>query len=138
MGRDCPHSRLAIEALSVFAVYPPASLVAGSSLAGNVHAVIYLPVDANLEANARRWAAADRKDLRWLAARALIYFKSDENAKLLGKLLGDEGKWSRREMHHLIRPLYNESPEYLVRWEAWHVLDGWGYATEKSDWGRAK
>ena len=52
----------------VFAVYPPASLVAGSSIAGKVYAVIHLPVDANLEANARRWAESDSKDLRWLAA----------------------------------------------------------------------
>jgi hypothetical protein len=122
----------------VFAVYPPASLVAGSSIAGNVYSVIYLPVDANLEANARRWAAADSKDLRWLAARGIVYFKTDENAKLLGRLLGDEGTWSRGEMLHLIRPLYNESPEYLVRWEAWHVLNGWGYVAEKPNWGRAK
>jgi hypothetical protein len=122
----------------VFAVYPPASLVAGSSIAGNVYSVIYLPVDTNLEANVRRWAAADSKDLRWLAARALVYFKTDENAKLLGKLLGDEGTWSRGEMLHLIRPLYNESPEYLVRWEAWHVLNGWGYVAEKPNWGRAR
>jgi hypothetical protein len=43
----------------VFAVYPPASLVAGSSIAGNVYSVIYLPVDSNLEADARRWAAAE-------------------------------------------------------------------------------
>jgi hypothetical protein len=122
----------------VFAVYPPASLVAGSSIAGNVYSVIYLPVDTNLEADARRWAAADSKDLRWLAARAIVYFKSDENAKLLGKLLGDEGTWSLGEMRHLIRPLYNESPEYLVRWESWHVLDGWGYVAEKPNWGRAR
>ena len=110
----------------------------GSSIAGNVYAVIYLPVDTNLEANARRWATADSKDLRWLAARAMVYFKTDENAKLLGKLLGDEGTWSRGGMLHLIRPLYNESPEYLVRWEAWHVLDGWGYVAEKPNWGRAR
>jgi hypothetical protein len=81
---------------------------------------------------------ADSKDLRWLAARALVYFKTDENAKLLGKLLGDEDTWSRGEMLHLIRPLYNESPEYLVRWEGWHVLDGWGYVAEKPNWGRAR
>jgi hypothetical protein len=122
----------------VFAVHPPASPVAGSSIAGNVYSVIYLPVDTNLEADARRWAAANNKDLRWLGARALIYFKTDENAKLLAKLLGDEGTWSRGEMLHLIRPLYNESPEYLVRWEAWHVLNGWGYVAEKPNWGRAR
>ncbi len=122
----------------VFAVHPPESLVAGASIAGNVYSVIHLPVNADLETDARRWAASDSKDLRWMGARAMVYFKSDENAELLRKLLGDEGTWPRGEMLHLIRPLYNENPEYLVRWEAWHVLDGWGYAVEKPNWGKAK
>lgn len=122
----------------VFAVYPPTPLVAGSSIAGNVYAVIYLPVDAELEANAQRWAVATSKHLRWMAARAMVYFKSDRNANLLKKLLGDDATWSRDEMLHLIHPLYNESPKYLVRWEAWHVLDGWGYVAEKPDWGEVR
>jgi hypothetical protein len=118
----------------VFAVYPPKPLVAGSSIEGNIYAVIYLPVDAELEANARRWAVAISKDLRWMAARALVYFKSDRNANLLKSLLGDDATWSRSDMQHLIQPIYNESPKYLVRWEAWHVLDGWGYVADRPDW----
>lgn len=112
----------------VLDVHLPASIAAGSSIAGNQYAIVYLPVDRDLEANARKWATADNKDLRWLAARSLIYFKSDENAAILRKLLDDEATWSRREMLRLIRPLdYKHDPEYLVRWEAWHVLDGWGH-----------
>lgn len=30
-------------------------------------------------------------------------------------------------MQHLIQPMYQEDPEFLVRWEAWNVLNGWGY-----------
>ena len=81
----------------VFSVHPPASTIAGSSIAGNQHAVVYLPVDANLEANARQWAASDNKDLRWLAARALIYFKSDANAALLRTMLDDTATWTREK-----------------------------------------
>lgn len=111
----------------VFDVHPPSSIAAGSSLAGNKYSVIHLPVDQDLDANARKWATSDNKDLRWLAARAAIYFKSDDNAAMLRKLLKDEATWSRREMLQLIHPLDHEhDPEYLVRWEAWHVLDGWG------------
>ena len=101
---------------------------AGSSIAGNGFSVIYLPVDRDLEANARNWAVADNKDLRWLGARAMIYFKSDKNAALLRTLLEDGATWSRGEMLQLIgsHPQTGE-PEFLVRWEAWSVLDGWGY-----------
>lgn len=117
----------------VFDAYPPASIAAGSSIAGNPYAVIYLPVDRELEANSRdKWAASESKDLRWLAARTLIYFKSDKNAALLRTLLADEATWEEREMNRLLDPMYPWlGPEYLVRWEAWQVLNGWGYETPK-------
>lgn len=116
------------EALPVFDFHPPSSTGADSSLAGNQHSVVYLPVDRDLEANARKWATSDNKDLRWLAARAMIYFKSDENAALLRTLLDDDATWTRREMLRLVHPLDpDHDPQFLVRWEAWHVLDGWGF-----------
>ena len=31
--------------------------------------------------------------------------------------------------------VYNESREYLVRWEAWHVLDGWAYVAREAELG---
>jgi len=116
----------------VFDVRPPNSISAGSSIAGNGFSVIYLPVDQDLEANARQWAVSDNKDLRWLGARAMIYFKSDKNAALLRTLLDDGATWSRGEMLQLIgtHPQTGE-PEFLVRWEAWSVLDGWGYDAPK-------
>jgi len=39
--------------------------------------VINLPVDSELEANAKKWALSKNRDRRWVAARALLYFKSD-------------------------------------------------------------
>lgn len=121
----------ACRGLPVFDVHPPASIAAGSSIAGNPYSVVYLPVDRELEANAREWATAENPDLRWLAARAMVYFKSDKNAKLLEGMLNDEATWERRHMLHMTRLAYPHRPEYLVRWEAWHVLDGWGYEAPK-------
>jgi len=121
----------------VFDVHLPKSIAAGSSLAGNEFSVAYLPVDRELEANAQRWAKSDNPDFRWLAGRALIYFPSDRNAALLRTLLDDPATWSRREMYQLMQPLYPEdNPEYLVRWEAWHVLAGWGQKVPKPDFGK--
>jgi hypothetical protein len=116
----------------VFDVHPPESISAGSSIADNGFSVIYLPVDQDLEANARQWAVSDNKDLRWLGARAMIYFKSDKNAALLRTLLDDGATWSRGEVVQLIgsHPQTGE-PEFLVRWEASSVLDGWGYDSPK-------
>ena len=82
----------------VFDFHPPASLVADSSIADNRYSKVYLPIDAQLETNAQRWAKSDNKDLRWLAARAMIYFKSYENAAILKTLLEDVASWERREM----------------------------------------
>ena len=63
----------------------------------------------------------------WLAARAMIYFKSDKNATILKQLLDDSAAWDRREMLVMTELAYPFEPRLLVRWEAWHVLAGWGY-----------
>jgi hypothetical protein len=121
----------------VFRVSPPASVAAGSSIAGNEFAVVHLSVDQELEADARKWAVSDNPDLRWLGARAMIYFKSDANAALLRGLLNDTATWDRREMLRLLgSPLdHRDQPQHLVRWEAWQVLNGWGYDPPKPDFG---
>jgi hypothetical protein len=137
--RDQPdNSRLppANATLPMFDVHPPASIAAGSSIAGNPYAVIYLPVNGALEKSARQWATAEQQDLRWLATRALVYFKSDENAAILKRLLADEATWERREMLHLTGLSYPYEPEFLVRFEAWHVLSGWGYEFPRPEFRR--
>lgn len=122
----------------VFAFHPPRSVAAGSSIAGNQYAVVYLPINDALEKNARRWTAANNQDLRWLAARALIYFKSDKNADLLRGMLDDDAMWSRREMRQLTQLEYPHQPDYLIRWEAWHVLAGWGYDSPEPSFKRER
>ena len=116
-----------------FSFHPPASIAAGSSIAGNVYSEMTLPVDRQLMTNARAWAAASNQDLRWVAARAMVYFQSDENAAILQSLLDDDATWERRDMLHMTGLAYPHEPEFLVRWEAWNVLDGWGYYAPKPD-----
>jgi hypothetical protein len=113
--------------LPVFHFHPPAAIAAGTSIVGNPYSVVYLPVNAELEANARAWASASHPDLRWVAARAMVYFRSDRNAALLQRMLNDRATWERREMLAMTGLSYPYQPEFLVRWEAWHVLSGWGY-----------
>jgi hypothetical protein len=122
----------------MFDVHPPASIAAGSSIAGNPYAVIYLPVNDELEKSARKWAAAESQDLRWLAARAMVYFKSDENAAILKRMLDDEATWERREMVELTGLSYPYQPEFLVRFEAWHVLSGWGYDVPRPEFTKSR
>jgi hypothetical protein len=111
----------------LFRFHPPTTVAADSTIEGNPHSHVYLPIDRSLEENARKWAAADSKDLRWVAARAMVYFKSDENAAILRRMLDDDATWGRREMLHMTGLSHPYEPELLVRWEAWHVLAGWGY-----------
>jgi len=123
----------------VFWFHPPSSLVKGSVIEGNLYSRIYLPVDKELETNARQWAVSANQDRRWLAARAMIYFKSDENAAILMKLLDDDATWGRRDMLHMMENLpYPHDPKYLVRWEAWHVLAGWGYDVSIPSFGESR
>jgi hypothetical protein len=131
-GAEAAPYRVGYQTPPVFDFHPPESIAGGSSISGNEYSVVYLPVDSELETKARAWAASENKDLRWLAARALIYFPTDRNAALLRTLLDDRATWSRREMLPLIRPNYPEDePELLVRWEAWNVLNGWGRAAPR-------
>ncbi len=119
-----------------FSFRPPHSLVEGSSMAGNKYAILSVPLDQELEENARDWSTADNPDLRWLAARALLHFKSEENAAILETMLEDEAAWEIGEMIRMLDdPHKRGRPKYLVRWQAWHVLKGWGYDVPKPDFG---
>ena len=115
----------------VFDFHPPASLAVDTSIDGNRYSKIYLPVDSQLETNARRWTTSENKDLRWLAARAMVYFKSDTNAAILKPLLDDTASWERREMFAMLEGTPLQEPRMVVRWEAWHVIHGWGYDVPK-------
>lgn len=116
----------------VFDFHPPQSIAANSVIAGNVYSRVYLPVDRELEANARKWVKSKNRDRRWVGARALIYFKSKENAAILRTLLDDEAAWGRVDAIHMMNLSYPYDPRYLVRWEAWHTLAGWGLDVPKA------
>ena len=123
----------------VFTFHPPESITAGSVIAGNVYSKVYMPVDRELEANASKWVTSENKDRRWLAARAMIYFKSDENATILKTMLDDDATWRRIDVLHMLENLpYPHDPRHLVRWEAWHVLAGWGYDAPKPSFGESR
>jgi len=123
----------------VFTFHPPESIAAGSVIAGNVYSIVYMPIDRELEVNARKWVTSENKDRRWLAARAMIYFKSDENAAILKTMLDDDATWRRINMLHMLENLpYPHDPRHLVRWEAWHVLAGWGYDAPKPGFGESR
>jgi hypothetical protein len=124
------------KSLALFRFHPPTSIAADSSIAGNPNSRVYLSLNSDLQENARKWASAESQDLRWVAARALVYFRSDENADVLMKLLDDNATWERREMLSMTGLPYPYEPEFLVRWEAWHVLAGWGYDVPRPAFGR--
>jgi hypothetical protein len=113
--------------LPVFSVHPPTSVAVGSSIAGNPYSVVFLPVNQELEASAWKWAQSSDPDLRWLGARAIIYFRSEKNAILLKGMLDDVATWERGDMLRMTGLSYPFEPKFLVRWEAFHVLAGWGY-----------
>src|SRR4051812_13715620 len=48
-----------------------------------------VPIDSRLESAAREWAQSDNDEFRREGAGALVYFRSDENSKILKKLLLD-------------------------------------------------
>ena len=102
-------------------------------IADNVHSKVFLPIDSDLQANVQKWIGSDKPDLRLVGSRGMLYFKSDANAEILKSLLDDPAVWGRRDALNLLDHLaYPFDPRYLIRWEAWHTLMGWGYeATER-------
>ena len=116
-----------------FDFHPPESIVGGVTISGNRYAIVHLPVNSQLEANAKKWLVSKDKNIRWIGARAIVYFKSDENADLLRPLLTDDDLWERSERFRMIGSLANVSLviRRLTRWEAWNVLHGWGYKVNK-------
>ncbi len=99
---------------------PPATFLKGTEWEGDRYVRMKFPIDAYLEKQARRWIVSDLKEARWLGAYALVYFKSEENAKALKRLLDDPGKWAKP------KSFSKQKVTYMVRWEAWTILHAWG------------
>jgi hypothetical protein len=111
-----------------FSILPRESFTAGTFWRKNPYARIYFPIDVYLERQAQRWTLSSEKEHRWLGAAAMPYFKTDGNATLLKGLLNDPGKWSTPVPVSIIT---DQKVEYLVRWQAWTILDAWGYHAAK-------
>ena len=116
-SRSLEHSRLV-------SFKPPADFfLRDTPWENNRYVRMKFPIDAYLEKQARRWLTSDRKEQRWLGAYCLVYFKSDENTQVLRKLLNDPGKWPKPVKDEIYT---RQEVTYLVRREAWTVLNAWG------------
>ena len=92
--------------------------------------LLEVPADSRLEEWALNTLESDDYLDRCDAAKALRFFRSDENTKRLRKLLDDEG-WSIYR-----HPAENDGIEvryYGVRMEAYHSLKSWGLEVEEPD-----
>jgi hypothetical protein len=123
---NTPEKRVGSDAS--FSFQPRQFFTAGTPWQENAYARVYFPIDAYLENQARRWIKSGEKEHRWLGAAALAYFKTDEKASVIKELLNDPGKWSTPVPVSIFSDL---KVEYLVRWEAWMILDAWGYHVTK-------
>lgn len=91
------------------------------------HLRLSVPVDAKLEQRARKNLGSEDFRTRGEAARALRYFKSDDNAARLKALLDDPGRSYRYggERNRTKMWFYN------VRYQAYETLKSWGVDVER-------
>ena len=120
-ARSPEHSRMV-------SLKPPASFLRETPWENDPHVRIRFPIDGYLEHQAQRWLKSDQKERRWMGAYCLVYFKSDENAEALRAVLHDPGRWPQ-PVNDVIYT--KEKVTYLVRREAWTILDAWGYDDAK-------
>ena len=76
-----------------------------------------VPLDHRLERHAKTWANSDLSQARLEAAKALRHFRSDENIRILRKLLDDKIMYTFDEQSRRV---------YLIAEEAARVLEEWG------------
>jgi hypothetical protein len=140
-SRDKPDASQPVCALAappIFDVHPPASIAAGSSIAGNPYSIVYLPVTQELEAT---HASGLRRTIRICVGYRRGPWSTSNPTRMRRFSSGcfdDDATWERRDMLHMTGLSYPWEPEYLVRWEAWHVLAGWGYEVPRPDFSRSR
>jgi hypothetical protein len=113
-----------VGSVASFSFQPRRSFTSGTAWQENAYARIYFPIDAYLEMQARQWIKSGEKEHRWVGVAALAYFKTDENAAILEGVLNDPGQWPTPVPVSIYSDL---KVQYLVRWEAWTILNAWGY-----------
>ncbi len=121
-----------IKRIHTFGVRVPDEAIAGTRweqyYQTGGHLVLNVPVDERLESRSHEYLRSDSYMQRVEGARALRYFKSDENIARLESLLHDPG-WS-----YLRHPQHNDGLEvrhYGVRQEAYQTLKSWGVNPEE-------
>ncbi len=117
-----------VKRLHTFGVRVPLDLVKKTQWDKYHGLVLDVPVDDRLEKRAIEYVQSESYLEREEAARALRYFKSDENIARLEPLLADPG-WAY--LHH---PRENKGVEvrlYGVRQEAYKTLKSWGVDVEE-------
>lgn len=116
----------AIKRIHTVRLNAPRELVAGTQWQKYDGVNVTVPVDDRLERRAIESIRSESYERRLEGARALRYFKSDENIDRLKPLLDDPG--------NILRPgEQDDSPEirhYGIREAAYRTLKSWGVAAE--------
>ncbi len=118
----------AVQRLHTFRLNVPRDLTVGTKWEKDYALQLTVPVDKQLEKRARKYLHSENYSERREGARALRYFKSDENIAQVKSLLSDHGYgyWQH--------PLQNNGIEvrhYGVREDAYYTLKFWGVEVEK-------
>lgn len=80
---------------------------------------LVLPVDEHLEKRARAEIQEGRPEKMAPAVRALAYFRSDENLRIVQSLFNHSFRYSRREENGRVEHYYP------IRHAAWQVVESW-------------
>ncbi len=101
----------------VFAAFPP--------LRQQWNGRLVVPMDERLEKRARLQLGSDRYDMRREGLRALGFFRSEENARLIEPLLADP----YTDLSHVAEMnLGIDVVSYPIREQTYKILKGWGMA----------
>jgi hypothetical protein len=120
-----------VKRIHTFGLKVPRELIAGTKWEEYYHTgghlVLSVPVDKQLEKRAQDSLRAEADQRRAEGARALRYFRSDENIARLRTLLDDPG----RAIRHHAQDNKGVEAIYFVRHAAYETLKSWGIDVEK-------
>lgn len=121
----------AVKRIHTFDLQVPRKIVAGTEWEKYYntggHLRLSVPVDKKLEKRAQDYVRSEEPHKRGEGARALVYFKSDENLALVRPLLEDPGIT-------YVQPAYEDKGEervYGARYAAYRTLKSWGVDVEE-------
>jgi len=122
----------AVRRIHTFGLEVPREAIAGTRwekyYATGGKLILSVPVDVRLENRAHDYVRSESYPRRLAGARALRYFKSDENIARLRTLLVDPG-WAY--LHHAEQNQGVEVRIYGIRREAYRTLRDWGVDAEE-------